>query len=59
MQERMEEWVGIYGNRVTEDTERSWRSEAFAFITGFHPVERDRGNLGITAIGSSAVAGVG
>lgn len=37
LQERMEEWVGIYGNRVTEDTERSWRSEAVAFMNKFSP----------------------
>ncbi len=29
------------------------RSEAFAFITGFSPLERDQKNLGITAIKGS------
>jgi len=35
----------------TERAEKTWRSEAFAFITGFSLTKRESRNLGITAIG--------
>jgi hypothetical protein len=38
---------------------KNWRSEAFAFITGFSSEEKEnQKNLGITAIESCSVIGV-
>ena len=36
---------------LTERTEKTWRSVAVAFITGFSPLEGNQKNLGITAMG--------